>query len=548
MVPSRVQRVDERPPPPDSAPAEPDHRSLFSLGAECSPTPPACGEGPCDEDTELPACISSCVPKLSRADALRATCHTDPCHPDVVGGAVALCPSPLTCVPSTGEPGGGFGTCQDLGQTFATACDPDSPFEACQSGTYCKPTDAYSGTGPGCPNFDNLNGEPGLCALPRREGNGCDANWGNPGCNVCEPGTLCLPDDTRGGRLICQRPCEDDSQCPCDGLSGETSECLEDGACSICIAHRSSCEYREPDPELESLCASDPTEPACADYSRNDPYLCCHPEDECDPALDNPLEPGELALGQCCRPEGAGCEVGGGQCCGDDVCDPASEECVGCGQFGEDPPSGNGDLCCDGLVERDGRCVRPCIEDTGAGCEPCADVEGTWICTDHGDECEVNAPSSASDDCDGLDNDCDRRIDEGWTPPSARCDVEVPGCGVLQDAGTWECTEDGEVCVPNRDAYCSYNFETQVFEGNADACLFGYRRCYGSHTNCPPSSRCISDDCSGSGSFFRCQPLDAMYCDTVGGSPAFVSEPRNCPGQESVCWVPGDTSDMAGCR
>ena len=461
---------------------------------------------------------------------------------------MALCPSPLTCVPSTGEPGGGFGTCQDLGQTFATACDPDSPFEACQSGTYCKPTDAYSGTGPGCPNFDNLNGEPGLCALPRREGNGCDANWGNPGCNVCEPGTLCLPDDTRGGRLICQRPCEDDSQCPCDGLSGETSECLEDGACSICIAHRSSCEYREPDPELESLCASDPTEPACADYSRNDPYLCCHPEDECDPALDNPLEPGELALGQCCRPEGAGCEVGGGQCCGDDVCDPASEECVGCGQFGEDPPSGNGDLCCDGLVERDGRCVRPCIEDTGAGCEPCADVEGTWICTDHGDECEVNAPSSASDDCDGLDNDCDRRIDEGWTPPSARCDVEVPGCGVLQDAGTWECTEDGEVCVPNRDAYCSYNFETQVFEGNADACLFGYRRCYGSHTNCPPSSRCISDDCSGSGSFFRCQPLDAMYCDTVGGSPAFVSEPRNCPGQESVCWVPGDTSDMAGCR
>ena len=410
---------------------------------------------------------------------------------------------------------------------------PGAAWDACQSGTYCKPTADWDGAFE-CPDFPSINGEAGLCALPQREGTSCDANWGSPGCRVCEPGTGCLPDPDRGGALTCQRPCEDDLDCPCPG-TGEASVCRETGFCSICIVHGSHCEFRVED----SSQTGNPVWEAMA------PYGCCDEDDECDPVGSPTLEPGAVVDGICCREEGAPCEVGGGDCCGNDACDPATNECVACGQFNEPIPTLNGeDFCCDGLEPRDDLCLVPCQHTSGA-CEKCPNVTGTWSCTPTGSECEPPGGAAAFDDCDGIDNDCDEKIDEDWEPPSATCTAEDADCGDVE--GTWDCSRSagGEVCLPDTSGLCKYTFGfPDSFRGNAAACGWGYLTCSTTGVpGCPPTSWCESDNCSG---VQHCFPVDQKMCSQPNADDYLPPRSTACTG-DTICWEPGQLGGFTGC-
>ena len=122
--------------------------------------------------------------------------------------------------------------------------------------------------------------------------------------------------------------------------------------------------------------------------------------------------------------------------------------CIG-GQFGA--CLGAAETCdstdndCDGIADEDFPMLGlPC--DAGVGA--CRD-EGTWSCLFDGTlACDAFARPPGSESCDGTDEDCDGRTDEGVTVGVA-CDTELDGvCG----AGLSACTRGAITCEPDRRA------------------------------------------------------------------------------------------------
>ena len=251
---------------------------------DCSPSPRPCNNpGACDETTERPACIQFCTPRYTREEALGETCVTDPCDDALQNGSAILCPAPLSCVGASG----GLGTCTDLGQPALARCDIGSE-NPCSTGLFCRPFE--DSESPECPSNATrpiggyYAGFDGYCAPPVREGGLCDANWGEAGCAVCEPGTQCAADPNRNNSMRCLRPCETDLDCPNCESAGGTTAC-ETGFCTVCVQHDAECEYRQPDPEFDAACAENPFAPGCPSYLASQPYACCDPNNTCQPLV-----------------------------------------------------------------------------------------------------------------------------------------------------------------------------------------------------------------------------------------------------------------------
>ena len=90
-------------------------------------------------------------------------------------------------------------------------------------------------------------------------------------------------------------------------------------------------------------------------------------------------------------------------------------------------PMGN-DQDCDGQDDDcDGRADEsylPENEDAYCGVGACK-VSGLFICTPDGPEliCTPNQGTGDDDDCDGIDDDCDGRVDEGYQAPEVTCGI-----------------------------------------------------------------------------------------------------------------------------
>ncbi|MHC4837626.1 MAG: MopE-related protein, partial [Planctomycetota bacterium] len=181
--------------------------------------------------------------------------------------------------------------------------------------------------------------------------------------------------------------------------------------------------------------------------------------DDAERTLPVPGDLDELADGETSERTEFGDSLGLGQTCGSDVgvcaegrwaCQDGAIECAG----GVDP-SAEPDVCdgfdddCDGQVDE---MIREACDTTcGRGTKACADgsecmvecdarcgVVGFRRCsggTVYG-ACEYDFPVET---CDGVDNDCDTDIDEGF-------DVDQPcfvGEGACEVEGVWGCTADG---------------------------------------------------------------------------------------------------------
>ena len=169
-----------------------------------------------------------------------------------------------------------------------------------------------------------------------------------------------------------------------------------------------------------------------------DAVLCMPANDSCDcgPGNDGQAKAcaSTNALGTCFGTETCDPEVGWVGCTAPE---PATEACDGV------------DNDCDGLIDEETASGLACVETNGFG--TCA---GTEVCKPPGGvACSASVP--AAETCDGVDNDCDGTVDEGFALTvggTLKYGLSAAHCGVCNYAcpsvpnGTVEC--DGTQAIP----------------------------------------------------------------------------------------------------
>ena len=157
--------------------------------------------------------------------------------------------------------------------------------------------------------------------------------------------------------------------------------------------------------------------------------ICNGIDDDCDGRPDEDLGVGDdcVIIADQCVSRGVNvCNDAGEVICGAAPIDVGDEICNGA------------DDDCDGVADEGLGVGTPCVSGEGA----CA-VRGQTVCTPDGvAACDAVPLEPAAETCDGVDQDCDGNIDEGFPEIGQACEG---GVGACRAEGTTVCSAAGEV-------------------------------------------------------------------------------------------------------
>ncbi len=359
-------------------------------------------------DGEWGACVGQVIPELETCDGLDNDCN---------GIADDGPDGPLQVECYTGPEGtAGQGICQPGLSTCTFGVDGPCVGEITPRNEICDTED------------NDCNGEvdevEGSCACEAGTQQDCYSGPNlTAGTGACVTGVqTCAEDGSAWGRCEGEvtpsvEVCDDvDNNC-----NGEADEALI-GVGIDCVSGVGACAVRG-----TGVCRPGNGGVVCdAEANEPSPEACDNADNDCDGRTDEDFDVGGdcgRGIGECLRQGITRCNVRGEVICAVVPGFPGGEACDGL------------DNDCDGQIDEDFQVGQVCSAGVGA-CMRRGQIECDGV---QGSVCNAEAVQGEVEICDGADNDCDGDVDEGFQLGS-RCEI---GAGVCRSAGVLACAEDG---------------------------------------------------------------------------------------------------------
>ncbi len=184
---------------------------------------------------------------------------------------------------------------------------------------------------------------------------------------------------------------------------------------------------------------------------------------------------------------------------------------------------------CDGLTDEGFDVGKTCDGDDSDLCKL-----GTWTCTADGakHECVNEALTNLTEVCNGKDDNCDGKIDEGFDYNGQNLGVACKGNGV--------CGPGTVVCGSNGLATCSTNGDGPASQAKPEVCDNFDNDCNGKtddtlkYNGLPVGAPCSGAGECGLGAVV-CGALKTAVCSTNPDGPASLAKAEICDGKDNDC-------------